>query len=142
MLELIYIGSGIYFELLEFFLYNSVWSRPTASIREELKHLDSTVNTLPGIIRPGLITIPEGGFNLKLVIEEVQKDLIKQALIRTKFVKTHAADLLGISFRSFCYYVQKLQIDSAKLEEDHHGRRTIRRKRHRKHGRDEQDEAS
>jgi two-component system response regulator PilR (NtrC family) len=44
-------------------------------------------------------------------LEEIEKDLINQALERTRWNKTKAADLLGISFRQLRYKLKRLNID-------------------------------
>jgi two-component system response regulator PilR (NtrC family) len=44
-------------------------------------------------------------------LEEIEKDLINQALERTRWNKTKAAALLGISFRQLRYKLKRLNID-------------------------------
>jgi two-component system response regulator PilR (NtrC family) len=44
-------------------------------------------------------------------LEEIEKDLINQALERTRWNKTKAADLLGVSFRQLRYKLKRLNID-------------------------------
>lgn len=44
-------------------------------------------------------------------LEEIEKDLINQALEKTRWNKTKAADLLGISFRQLRYKLKRLNID-------------------------------
>jgi two-component system response regulator PilR (NtrC family) len=52
--------------------------------------------------------LPEEGISLDDVLEEIERELIQKALTRTKGVKTEAARLLGISFRSLRYKMEKL----------------------------------
>ncbi|MEE2787350.1 MAG: sigma-54 dependent transcriptional regulator [Myxococcota bacterium] len=57
------------------------------------------------------ITLPPGGLNLDGVVHQVERHLIEQALQRTGGRKKDAAGLLGITFRSFRYRLEKLGID-------------------------------
>ncbi len=57
------------------------------------------------------VQLPEEGINLEKALEEIEKKLLKEALIRTKGNKTKAAKLLGISFRSFRYRLAKLGLE-------------------------------
>lgn len=54
----------------------------------------------------------EGGdINLDQYLEQVEKDIIIDALEKTKWNKTAAARLLGVSFRALRYRLQKLGLD-------------------------------
>ena len=53
---------------------------------------------------------PEGGFDLEQHIETVTRDHIEKALRRAGGVKVKAAELLGMSFRSFRYYTKKYNL--------------------------------
>ena len=55
--------------------------------------------------------LPETGFNLEDYVSEIEKRLILKALDRTRGSKKAAADMLGLSFRSFRYRCEKYQID-------------------------------
>jgi two-component system response regulator PilR (NtrC family) len=57
------------------------------------------------------LELPSQGIDLEKTIEEIERKIIKEALIRSKGVKVKAAELLGLSFRSFRYRVSKLGID-------------------------------
>ncbi len=48
---------------------------------------------------------------LDTYIEDIEKKMLEDALIKTRYNKTRAADLLGISFRSFRYKLKKYDID-------------------------------
>ncbi len=61
----------------------------------------------PGAV-PAAVGLPEQGMNLDVTIEEIERRLITEALRRSKGVKKDAAELLGISFRSFRYRLAKL----------------------------------
>lgn len=55
--------------------------------------------------------LPEGGCNLDDVLADTERHLIMQALERTGGVRKSAAELLGVTFRSFRYRLSKLGID-------------------------------
>ncbi|MGA9574986.1 MAG: sigma-54 dependent transcriptional regulator [Lysobacterales bacterium] len=48
---------------------------------------------------------------LDTYIEDIERKMLEDALIKTRYNKTRAADLLGISFRSFRYKLKKYDID-------------------------------
>ena len=52
--------------------------------------------------------IPDEGFNLEAWLEEVERNILQQALQKAGGIKKNAAKLLGISFRSFRYRLSKL----------------------------------
>jgi two-component system response regulator PilR (NtrC family) len=54
--------------------------------------------------------IPPGGMDLEGVVEKLERSLIEKALERTEGVKKDAAELLGISFRSFRYRLKKYEM--------------------------------
>jgi two-component system response regulator PilR (NtrC family) len=49
--------------------------------------------------------------NLDKMVENYEKKIIKDALTKTKGVKTKAAEMLGVSFRSLRYKVKKYNLD-------------------------------
>ncbi len=53
------------------------------------------------------LALPQEGIDLDNVLGELERDLLQQALERTRGAKQKAADLLGISFRSFRYRLAK-----------------------------------
>jgi two-component system response regulator PilR (NtrC family) len=53
------------------------------------------------------LTLPQEGIDLDNVLGQLERDLLQQALERTRGAKQKAADLLGISFRSFRYRLAK-----------------------------------
>jgi len=57
-----------------------------------------------------LIQLPEEGLDLEAYLESIRAQLMMQALERTGGVQTQAAELLGMSFRSFRYYAKKAGI--------------------------------
>ncbi|OQX67846.1 MAG: Fis family transcriptional regulator [Sorangiineae bacterium NIC37A_2] len=68
---------------------------------------------------PALLELPEGGCDLDAVLMEVERRLLTEALERAGGIRTHAAKLLGVSFRSFRYRLSKhsLDPDGGSLEE-------------------------
>jgi two-component system response regulator PilR (NtrC family) len=64
-----------------------------------------------------LLHLPEEGCRLDEVLNEVERRLMIEALERTGGVRTQAAKLLGISFRSLRYRLEKQQLDTGDLSE-------------------------
>ena len=65
------------------------------------------------IVRPSTdlsdsICLPPEGMDLENYLDEIRKRLMAEALDRTSGVQTQAADLVGMSFRSFRYYAKKM----------------------------------
>ncbi len=58
----------------------------------------------------GEAPLPASGFDLERHVEEIEREYIAQALRRAGGVKSRAADLLGMSFRSFRYYMKKYNL--------------------------------
>ncbi len=48
---------------------------------------------------------------LDTYIEDIERKMLEDALEKTRYNKTRAAELLGISFRSFRYKLKKFDID-------------------------------
>lgn len=55
--------------------------------------------------------IPPEGLDIEAKLEDVEKSLLIKAMTMTKGVKTKAAKLLGVSFRSFRYRLSKYGLD-------------------------------
>ncbi len=53
---------------------------------------------------------PDAGFDLEAHVKEIERGYIAQALQRAGGVQVRAAELLGMSFRSFRYYVKKYNL--------------------------------
>ena len=49
--------------------------------------------------------------SLPAYLEQVEREIILRALKKTRYNKTQAAELLGVSFRQLRYQIQKLKID-------------------------------
>jgi two-component system response regulator PilR (NtrC family) len=71
-----------------------------------------TADVFPGAVRgAGAIggpSLPEGGIDLDAELVRVEKAYLQAALRRSEGVKVAAAKLLGMSFRSFRYRLEKL----------------------------------
>ena len=50
------------------------------------------------------------GFDLEQHVQEIEREYISEALRRAGGVKVRAAELLGMSFRSFRYYTKKYNL--------------------------------
>lgn len=79
-----------------------------------------TFEALPDTLRrerlaPGLaVTLPDEGMDLEATLDGIERQLLEQALERTKGVQTRAAELLRMSFRQFRYKLQKHQLRRGK----------------------------
>ena len=81
----------------------------TSSI--ELDVLPPTVLEHSEEAREGLL--PDGGVDLDDMMASYERRFLIEALDRSRGVKKRAAALLGITFRSFRYRLEKLGIDDA-----------------------------
>ena len=81
----------------------------TRGSRIEVEHLPPAV--LRGRTRPGDPRLPQSGVNLDEMVNEFERGLLREALQRSGGVKKKAAQILGISFRSFRYRLEKLGLD-------------------------------
>jgi len=59
------------------------------------------------------IHIPSAGFQLESYLEELRLAYMQEAMRKTGGVQTNAAELLGMTFRSFRYYYGKLSSDGS-----------------------------
>jgi two-component system response regulator PilR (NtrC family) len=90
--------------------------------------LESTPTVLPDSLPPqvradsgrtsiGLVaqqpiesSLPPSGFDLEAHVQEIERGYLAEALKRAGGVQVKAAELLGMSFRSFRYYVKKYNL--------------------------------
>ncbi|MFQ5527805.1 MAG: sigma-54-dependent transcriptional regulator [Thermoanaerobaculia bacterium] len=75
----------------------------TISVRDIPNHLSS-----PSRRMRSSIDLPADGMDLEVHLESIRRALMSEALDRCGGVQTKAAELLGISFRSFRYYARKV----------------------------------
>ena len=59
---------------------------------------------------PSVEALPESGFDLEAHVKGIERGFIAQALERAGGVQVKAAELVGMSFRSFRYYVKKYNL--------------------------------
>jgi len=59
---------------------------------------------------PTSAELPDGGFDLEAHVKEIERGYLAQALEQAGGVQVRAAELLGMSFRSFRYYVKKYNL--------------------------------
>ncbi len=80
---------------------------------DELLRLEDLPEELAGAangpeLDENLLTFLDEGVNLEARLQEVERIFIREALKRSGGVKKRAAELLGLTFRSFRYRLQKL----------------------------------
>jgi two-component system response regulator PilR (NtrC family) len=79
---------------------------------------------LPEVKAPGIVTpqppgmLPAEGVDLDQLVSDYERTWVLRALEQTGGVRKHAAVLLGISFRSLRYRLEKLGIDKGEDKED------------------------
>jgi two-component system response regulator PilR (NtrC family) len=59
---------------------------------------------------PPVNALPDSGFDLEAHVKEIERGYLAQALQRAGGVQVRAAELLGMTFRSFRYYVKKYNL--------------------------------
>jgi two-component system, NtrC family, response regulator PilR len=59
---------------------------------------------------PASQQLPDKGFDLEQHVQHLEREYIAEALRRSNGVKVKAAELLGMSFRSFRYYMKKYNL--------------------------------
>ncbi len=74
-----------------------------------LRSLAEHISRLP-IAAPGGVLIPDDGVDFQKHIEEQERSYLLAALEKAGGVRTKAADLLGMSYRSFRHYAKKHRI--------------------------------
>ena len=55
-------------------------------------------------------SLPAAGFDLEQHVQSIEREYLAEALRRANGVRTRAAELLGMSFRSFRYYAKKYEL--------------------------------
>jgi two-component system response regulator PilR (NtrC family) len=64
----------------------------------------------PATTAPAADAMPGPGFDLEAHVQEIERGYIAEALKRAGGVQVKAAELLGMSFRSFRYYAKKYNL--------------------------------
>jgi two-component system response regulator PilR (NtrC family) len=116
--------SGISHDALDLLLSHD-WPgniRELENVLERAVALEATpsilVDSLPPAVRgdtpragaPPAEALPDSGFDLEAHVKEIEIGYIGEALKRAGGVQVRAAELLGMSFRSFRYYVKKYNL--------------------------------
>jgi two-component system response regulator PilR (NtrC family) len=73
----------------------------------DLEHVPESVKDLQPCSELVPSNIPDEGLNLEALLENAEKALLQKAMDKAGGVKTEAAKLLGLSFRSFRHRLQK-----------------------------------
>jgi two-component system response regulator PilR (NtrC family) len=95
--------------------------RELENVIERAVALETTPAILPDTLPPSIRdAVPRGatttepfpapGFDLEEHVKDIERSYIAQALAQTGGVQVKAAELLGMSFRSFRYYVKKYNL--------------------------------
>ena len=79
--------------------------------------LPPTVTANPSASAGPISRIGDEGVDLEALVATYERSLLTEALSKTGGIKKRAARLLGISFRSFRYRLEKLEVGGAKLED-------------------------
>ena len=117
--------AGISHEAMEMLLAHD-WPgniRELENVLERAVALESTPAVLPDSLPPNIRgevmrvagvppseVLPASGFDLEAHVKEIEMGYIAEALKRAGGVQVKAAELLGMSFRSFRYYVKKYNL--------------------------------
>ena len=84
--------------------------RTPTILPDSLPARTSGATGLRGRCRRGVTALPESGFDLEAHVQGIERGYIAEALKRAGGVQVKAAELLGMSFRSFRYYVKKYNL--------------------------------
>ena len=75
----------------------------------------------PTVVRPtaqpSVPSVTAEGVDLESLVADYERSLLEEALVQSKGVKKQAARLIGISFRSFRYRLEKLGIDGLRRDD-------------------------
>ncbi len=76
----------------------------------------------PTVTRPAAVPsvsprVTSEGVDLETLVADYERSLLEEALVQSKGVKKQAARLLGISFRSFRYRLEKLGIEDSRRDD-------------------------
>jgi len=96
--------------------------RELENVIERAVALEATPTILPDSLPPNIRgdaprvaassvdALPDSGFDLETHVQNIERGYIAEALKRSGGVQVKAAELLGMSFRSFRYYVKKYNL--------------------------------
>jgi two-component system response regulator PilR (NtrC family) len=93
----------------------NIIERAVALSRSECIGVDALPRTvLDAHLREDGPRIPPEGVKLEALVDDYERSLLGEALRASRGVKKHAAKLLGISFRSFRYRLEKLGLEDSR----------------------------
>jgi two-component system response regulator PilR (NtrC family) len=115
--------SGISGEAMEF-LTAYEWPGNIRELENVIEHavaLEQARVVLPGSLPDAIrcnarrtgaapVTLPESGFDLEQHVQGIEREYLLQALRKAGGIQVKAAELLGMSFRSFRYYAKKYNL--------------------------------
>jgi two-component system response regulator PilR (NtrC family) len=78
-----------------------------------LEDLPPEIQNAPPSLTADPAAFPNEGIALERTLADLERRFIEEALRRASGVKTHAAELLGLSFRSLRYRMHKLEMGDA-----------------------------
>jgi two-component system response regulator PilR (NtrC family) len=94
--------------------------RELENVVERAVALEQTPVILPDSLSPvvrraaptagAAVDLPESGFQLEDHVQQIERAYITEALRRANGVQSRAAEILGMTFRSFRYYAKKYDI--------------------------------
>ncbi len=94
--------------------------RELENVIERAVALERTPVVLPDSLPPGVrgeaprpdasVVLPDDGFRLEAHVEQIERAYLAEALRKAGGVQSRAAEILGMSFRSFRYYAKKYDI--------------------------------
>jgi two-component system response regulator PilR (NtrC family) len=94
--------------------------RELENVIERAVALERTPVILPDSLPPGVrgeaprpdasVVLPDDGFRLEAHVERIERAYLAEALRKSGGVQSRAAEILGMSFRSFRYYAKKYDI--------------------------------
>jgi two-component system response regulator PilR (NtrC family) len=80
------------------------------SLPEAVRAHGATNGAFAAPSAPAPSVLPDTGFDLEQHVQHLEREYISEALRRSGGVKVKAAELLGMSFRSFRYYMKKYNL--------------------------------
>jgi len=90
-------------------LENAIKRALALSAGETLTAEDVPTQLVSRVKQPAAgIYLPADGVDLEGFLDQIRRQLMSEALDRTNGIQTQAAELLGVTFRSFRYYAKKL----------------------------------
>jgi two-component system response regulator PilR (NtrC family) len=100
-------------------LENAIERALALSAGETLTAEDVPSQLLSRVKQPAAgIYLPADGVELEEFLDQIRRQLMSEALDRTNGIQTQAAELLGVTFRSFRYYAKKLGLTGSDSPED------------------------